>query len=60
VVDASFAVVEVPEKITRQADALFGETSISGRVIDGQGMKRGQIYFRGLAKLPKTTSGTGG
>jgi hypothetical protein len=53
-------VVEVPEKITRQADALFGETSISGRVIDGQGMKRGQIYFRGLAKLPKTTSGTGG
>lgn len=37
VVDASFAVVKVPEKITRQADTLFGETSISGRVLDGQG-----------------------
>lgn len=37
VIDASFAMVEVPEKVRRQAEALFGETSISGQVLDGQG-----------------------
>jgi hypothetical protein len=37
VIDASFSMVKVPEKVRRQADALFGETSISGRVLDAQG-----------------------
>ncbi len=33
----SMAMVEVPEKVSRLADEIFGDTSISGRVVDLQG-----------------------
>jgi hypothetical protein len=33
----AIAMLEVPEKVGRLADSMFGETSISGRVVDEQG-----------------------
>ena len=33
----AIAMLEVPEKVTRLADSLFGETSISGKVVDADG-----------------------
>jgi len=33
----AIAMLEVPEKVTRLADSLFGETSISGKVVDDKG-----------------------
>lgn len=37
VVKASIAMVEVPEKINRLSDRVFGETSIAGTVVDAAG-----------------------
>ncbi len=37
IAEVSFATVEVPEKVGQLAGALFGETSISGQVVDARG-----------------------
>ncbi len=37
VVDVSFALVEIPEKIRLQGEEMFGDTSIRGQVLDGTG-----------------------
>jgi len=33
----AIAMLEVPQKVSRLADSLFGETSISGKVVNGEG-----------------------
>lgn len=37
VVRVSLPVIAVPEKVSRQADAMFGQTRISGTVVDDEG-----------------------
>lgn len=37
VVQLTLPMLEVPEKVERLADSLFGQTSIHGRIVDGEG-----------------------